>query len=320
VWKTALVTLLCLGLLSACEDSTPTEPKAAATPGRPSSLVQDLAWAPVVLADRCPPIHQRLLFPPGGTLPKGANVVRLCNGRSTPGLGPGYRYDVPADVLTSDIDSLIEQVNGLEPPRPPPSGQRVYCADDGGTAINFWFGYPDGTAAAVSWQPFGCRLLRIAPDQAVNGGRDLLSAYAKALASQRASSHFLAMPAAPHCSPGVQPTSPLGAASLGTLANVTYCVSVPHRGWREAKVPRRLIRRINDEAVAGHRGHGCPERRAPWLRATTTSGDEVVFYPAIHCAWTLPVLPDTPERYPSWRPSKKLAHALKRLPLQEVRR
>jgi len=315
MWKAVLTALVVLGPFSACDDSGP-----AATPDRPASLVHQLDWSPVVLADGCPPIDQRLLFPPGGVLPKGANVVRLCNGRQTPKLGAAYRYDMPSDVLATGIDGLIDQVNRLQPPEPLPSGQRRYCADDGGTDVNFWFGYPDGTAAAITWHPYGCRWLQLSPNRSVEGGRDLLASYADALAAQRQTTRIPSMPPAPHCTPSVQPTSPLGTGALGALANVTYCVSIPHRGWREAKVPRALVQRISEEVATGHQGDGCPSRRAPWLRATTTTGDHLVFYPALHCSWTLPVMPDTREPFPSWRPSKDLAHDLKALPLGKVRR
>jgi hypothetical protein len=239
--------------------------------------------------------------------------VRLCNGPSTPKLGAGFRYDMPTDVLTTDVDSLIDQVNQLEPPPPPPSGQRVYCADDGGTAINFWFGYPEGTAAAVSWQPFGCRLLHVSPDRAVEGGRDLLAAFGHALATQRQGSHAIpSSPRPPHCSSEPQPKSPLGHQDLGELSHVRLCASDNH-GWREVDVPTRLVGRINQEIADGQRGQGCVEHGAVSFSAMTRNGDHVVFFGTRHCGWTLPVMPDTGEPWPSWRPSKSLARALDRL-------
>jgi hypothetical protein len=310
VWKTALVTLLCLGLLSACDESTPT-----ATPGRPTSLVEELEWAPVVLADRCPPIHQKLQFPPGGQLPKGASVVRLCNGPAVGGRTSGspQRYDVPEDMLTTNVGALIDQVNHLRPVPPPPASNhgRLYCPANGGIAINLWFGYPDGTAASIAWHPYGCQWLRLAPGLAAEGGRDVLASYANALAAQREGAHVLAHPPAPRCDPRAQPSSPLGYQALTHLAGVRICV-LGRDEEPGVLVPGREVQRINREIGPRHAG-GCVEPHGfLWLRATTTNGDHVDLYPD-GCSFTLPVLPATQEPYPSWRPSKALARALERL-------
>ena len=313
---TRLMICLAVALLvvTGCDTSPTQVPRPASA--RPTSLVQDLAWAPVVLADRCPPVRKRLPFPPGGHLPDGANLVRLCNGPTIPDLKRNYRYDVPEDVLTSsDVNRLIDQVNRLELPPAPPSGQRAYCADDGGTAIDFWFGYPDGTAAAVRWEPFSCRLLQVAKDRKVEGGRDLLRSFAEALAKQRAGSHAVpSSPPPPHCSTEPRPRSPLGYPEVGDLAAVRLCVAT-RGGEREAWVPAHLVHRINEEIASGHRGRGCVRQGAGSLSAMSSSVDHVMLFGTRHCGWTLPVLPDTGEPWPSWRPSTSLARALDRLPL-----
>jgi hypothetical protein len=107
--------------------------------------------------------------------------------------------------------------------------------------------------------------------------------------------------------------TPLGTAILGDLAHVTACRSTPDGSLLPVPLPQRLVRRINHEAVAGHRGHGCAHRVG--MRATTANGDSFVFFPAGRCSWTLPVLPGTLDPYPSWRPSISLARALNRLDL-----
>jgi hypothetical protein len=246
-------------------------------------------------------------------LPKGANVVRLCNGVAVGGetSGAPSRYDMPSDILTTDVDSLIEQVNRLQPPASPTANDgRIYCPADGGIAINFWFGYPDGTAAATTWHPYGCRLLRLGPGRTVEGGQSVLAGFAERLAQQREGSRFVADPPAPGCDPRAQPTSPLGYGSLGDLSGIRICVV--GRSGPGAKVPAALVRRINRQTDPRHGGRGCVDRGRLWLRATTGFGDHVDFYPD-GCAWTLPVLPGTPDPYPSWRPSRSLARALRHL-------
>ena len=80
-------------------------------------------------------------------VPEGATSARLCQ-------GPGTVFDVPADALTTDVEGLVDAINGLEE-----TGAPEVCTMDLGPGYRIAFGYDDGSTFVVSGQLYGCHTL-----------------------------------------------------------------------------------------------------------------------------------------------------------------
>jgi len=113
---------------------------------------------PAAVVVECPPIKVRDGVAEGtaidqpdpdapGAVPEGATSARLCQ-------GPGTTFQVPDDALTTDIDSLVADINALAP-----SPEHEMCTSDLGPGYRIAFGYDDGSTFVVSGQLYGCHTL-----------------------------------------------------------------------------------------------------------------------------------------------------------------
>ncbi len=114
---------------------------AASDPAAPT----DVACPPPPSEDSPDPVDEIDPDAPG-EVPAGATVVRLCQ-------GVGMEIEVPEEALTTDVDGLVDLVNGLAETDEP-----QICTNDYGQGYRLVFGYPDGSTFVVSSQLYGCRL------------------------------------------------------------------------------------------------------------------------------------------------------------------
>lgn len=95
----------------------------------------------------CPPKDQGSTSP--DTLPTGAVAVRLCPAGE-------IDFEVPAGVLTTDVDQLVETVN-----EQPVADPMAMCTMEMGRAYQLVFAYDDGEAYTVTGELYGCRDLQV---------------------------------------------------------------------------------------------------------------------------------------------------------------
>jgi hypothetical protein len=227
-------------LLAGCGGSASPE----TTPlGNPTAPV------PTGLEDGCPPDDTPLRLA-AGDLRAGAIGVRLCPGAPTVG-HDGTRHGPfvhpVADELTTDVEPLIDLVNGL------PEYEPGDCPLDGGPLIVYWFRYPDGDPRAVAYGERGCHTLTVGEDLEREDGAQLAQAFADALLSQRAGT---TPPAAPRPRTGPDCPPPTGEGPVSVLPHVPpklraatwWQVTTPRR-MRSASVPQSLIRRLNEGLI-----------------------------------------------------------------------
>lgn len=192
---------------------------------------------PPAIAERCPDVDTPLPYPGGGELPAGAVAVRLCNGTGPEGSGP-HLFDPPADLLETGVDDLVEIVNALEPVDLGTQG----CNFNLGPTSVLWFLYEDGSARAVSHEHFGCSNTYVAPDQAGDGGEELLPTFDAHLREQRADrtppgDHDVRVPSCGLLDrPPVTPLSLAGGAT--ELVTAVFCTEE----GRAALTPRQVAR------------------------------------------------------------------------------
>ena len=296
---------LVLGLLlavSACDNS---HPRAADRPVR----IEDLALAPVDLTQHCPKPQGDLPQTASGRLPTGAVLVRLCSGWQQPWAEPMDTPLIypPVDALTSDPDQIVRLANSL-PELEPLNG---YCGGAGAPAVDLWFGYPGGRAAAGHWQWADCQGFKFGgPGRGLSRSRTLLDAFVRALDQQRRRSGSRSNRPAPGCSPSMQPGSAYGYRTSPPWTSATYCVRDGRGPWRQAHVPPAVLRMINRQATAPSPDRDCPNRRLVVIRARTVYGDlaHAVGSPCEFHTYLRTI--DSRFTEVAWRPSPRLRRAL----------
>lgn len=239
----------------------------------------------------CPSPATQLRYA-SGDLPDGAVAVRLCPGQPTiayTGDPTGPPIQAPRDELrvADDVSALVKLVNEL-----PDAPADQACPLDDGPHHVYWFRYPDGDARAVAYNEAGCNLAVVGQDRARENGEELATAFADALAAQRAAAS--APPrddvSAPSCPPPVwsTPTSVLPVASIASglvLAEARWCVVVGRNRIRSVDVPAELLGRVNGRllvAPAEGRDRCKPAAWGSWLLGVTPWGD-LVSYDVFGC-------------------------------------
>lgn len=236
VWGALIVMLM----VSACSSDAPNILDRGASAEPTTSRVP----VPGGLESGCPPEDTPLRYP-DGDLPSGAIAVRLCPGAPTIGydgarIGPHVQG--PGNELTTGISPLIDLVNGLPEFQPDTA-----CHLDAGANLAYWFRYPDGDARAVSYYEGGCHTLAVDEDLGRLEGERLASAFANAIATQRAQSDAPPPQSdAPSCPlpPMSEPTSVLPSTPFA-MTHATWCRVVGPYRQRAAAIPAPLLQRIN---------------------------------------------------------------------------
>lgn len=206
---------------------------------------------------------------PGG-VPDGATSARMCPGGGLP-------MQMPADLLTTDVDELVAAVNGLD--RQESDGERV-CTSDLGPGYRILFGYPDGSTFLISAGFYGCHSVvvgdgyRDAPEVPLQEFQDLVAA-------QRSAQEPPTPPVDTDLDcqePGLSPdVTPLGSAD--DLTEAVVCVAGPNgRTIRSITIPREdlraLVADIDENAYRADGVDGC-FKPAPWIIGATAWGDRV---------------------------------------------
>lgn len=106
--------------------------------------------------DDADPLHRPDPGAPA-TVPPGAVSARLCQ-------GGGTAWDAPEDALVTDVEDLVEVVNGLEASEAPD-----FCPADLGRGYRIVFGYDDGREFVVSGRLAGCRDLVVGSGYRADG-------------------------------------------------------------------------------------------------------------------------------------------------------
>lgn len=108
---------------------------------------------------------------------RGALRARIC-----PAGGPELQWQAPGDALTSptDLDLLVDQINGLESARPD-----LACTMELGPAYTLTFEYADGRLATIAGQNYGCQAVTLGDKQLV-GASQISKDYFDSLERQRA--------------------------------------------------------------------------------------------------------------------------------------
>ncbi|MEZ0579474.1 hypothetical protein [Nocardioides sp. MH1] len=201
-------------------------------------------------------------------VPEGATAARICE-------GPGAALTYPDDLLTQDVATLVETVNGLART----DGPADVCTMELGPGFRIVFGYDDGSTFVVSGRLYGCRTLTVGsgyradPETAAHEFDDLLQAQ---LGDAEPTTDTTDGPA---CTTD-PPTPTTGRAE--DLAEALLCVqdksgSTASLGFVE--IPDDdLATLVADIAANAHATAGIARcyREEPWISGVTTSGDAVM--------------------------------------------
>ena len=216
-----------------------------------------------------------------GDLPVGAINLRVCSG-DDPDDRSFQTIAVPAEALTTGVDELVSLVNALPDWEPPE--ERFFCTQEYTSAINYVFGYADGSTRSVTYGYGGCGLLELEPPGdfpdadtlAKDDPARLFDAVNAALSEQRRTT----TPPPPQtpaiaCEPATGPVTMLPLADL-ELLSASLCLSGSQVLIRGSLLDR--LRAALATASPGETPPTCDDHRSARVVGTSTWGDPVAFY------------------------------------------
>jgi hypothetical protein len=139
----AVIVALVLVLTACSGDGPPERPEGSdASGGSGPATALDGCPPPTESGDPDPAFDQPYAdLPPA--VPEDAVAARIC-------AGGGITSQVPADILTTSVDVLVDAVNAL------PEQERGFCPADLGPGYRILFDYADGSTFLISAHYAGC--------------------------------------------------------------------------------------------------------------------------------------------------------------------
>lgn len=206
-----------------------------------------------------------------GGVREGATSVRLCQ-------GPGaVAFDVPTDALVTDVDRMVDVVNGL----PEISGDLGSCVPDPGLGYRLSFGYSDGSTFVVSGRLYDCRTVVVGSTERLDADAPW-EAMISALRAQRSA---LQPPALPDGAVDGLPCPPRDPAPVSPLvgpAEMTAAVLClePEQGQpSQMSIPADDLATLMADLTDGHgpmRLRSCRDDSALTIVGLTEWGDHVL--------------------------------------------
>ncbi len=206
---------------------------------------------PIVGTTECPSSHSKSKpvkpdYPDSGVLPRGANAVRMCAANGT-------WWDAPPEVLTADVDSLIDEIN--EQPIQP-RGEPQFCHSHLIDIYTLMFTYPDGRTYTAIGNSISCANV-LQTGETLRGGADAIrQSFLTRLLQQRRESSPPPDPPQATC-PDIHEAGPISIVPLTKEAELVDAVICSYRwtlnnggGWNNhlthtAPVGPALLRELN---------------------------------------------------------------------------
>lgn len=267
------------------------------------------------LATRCPDPEVQPQFPPDGRLPTGATQVRICNFTGDRMMGmkghPELDFRVPLDALTTNVDRVVDMINGAAAKTPEDPEGRTFCGGVGAPTQVLWFSYPE-TDFAVTYNLGECEDLQVG-EAVVEGGKAVAVTLSDLLWDQREGMRPPTVRLRARCSPNVVDDTPLVLTGRLDLMDAVLC-EYPG-GVRQARLTREALAAINADfyTAEGYQEASCRPRM---LRGVTAWGDRFTWWGS---CWDFPIQ-NTFGTDLHWQASPEVQAILEGLPFGPTRK